>query len=1103
MSTDQDVLFEPVSSSLDMAGLEDGILEDWKSAHTVEQAFAENAQRAESFVFYEGPPTANGKPGIHHVSARAVKDLYCRYNFMKGYAVDRRAGWDTHGLPVEVQVEKQIGSTGKKDIEAYGVAEFNKLCRESVFTHIGDWKQLTERMGFWVDFDRAYITYKNEYIETEWWILKNFWERGLLTQNFKTTMHCPRCNTSLSDHEVSQGMKEDVDDPSIYVKFRADTESLVGKGVIDATETRPVFFVIWTTTPWTIAANVAIALAGDATYVLAQQLDEDGSPVDPDELLIVAEALLDSVFGEERWRVVRKASAQELTGATYQPCLEGRVESEGTSNIVLIDEIVEISDGTGLVHIAPAYGDLEIGQRHGLALNHSVDPDGTVVPEVRVPGSAEPAEFVSMFFKTADKQIIKHLKQRGLMLRSGRVSHAYPHCWRDDSPLLFLAKSAWYVRTSALKDRLVSNNKKINWHPQHVRDGRFGRWLEGNIDWALSRERYWGTPLPIWQTEDGDSLCIGSVAELSELVGRDLTDLDLHRPYVDDITFEKDGKTWHRTPETVDVWFDSGAMPYAQWHYPFENQAAFEGQFPADYICEGMDQTRGWFYSLHAIGTLLTFEGNDEVPAGPLAHLGGDQGAFKNVVSLGLVNDAENKKMSKSRGNIVDPWAMIAKYGVDPLRWYFLTTPHGANTPFSEADLSLVLRSTFLPLWNVYSFFVTYANIDKPDLSAAAAAARPMASRPEIDRWLDAKCQKLITTVTDAMDRYEVSTAIKAMDQFVDRELSNWYVRRCRERFWGRTGAEDAACAYLTLYDVLVTMAKLIAPIAPFFSESLYGNLTKDQTDAAASVHMADWPTARGGVVEQDLIDAMEVVLRISSLGRTARTKAGVKIRQPLARLLVRVAQPSERAVIEKYKAIIQEELNINAIEFIAREDESAYFSYSLRPNLPVVGKRLGKRIPLIRQQLADPAVVQKAVAAILAEQPVMIELDGVEETFTADDFLLDVESGGDFAATNDADYFVALDLELTPALIEEGRVRELIRHVQELRKKAGLAITDRITLGIGIGDLFDLNDTVRARLSEALLAPTIQTDEVPDALTREIVQIDETDVVVTLAKST
>ena len=648
MSTaDQDVLFEPVSSSLDMAGLEDGILEAWKSAHTVEQAFAENDKRSEPYVFYEGPPTANGKPGIHHVSALSVKDLYCRYNFMKGYAVDRRAGWDTHGLPVEVQVEKQIGSTGKKDIEAYGVAAFNKLCRDSVFTHIGDWKQLTERMGFWVDFDRAYITYKNEYIETEWWILKNFWERGLLTQNFKTTMHCPRCNTSLSDHEVSQGMKEDVDDPSIYVKFRADPDDLVAKGLIEASESRPVFFVIWTTTPWTIAANVAVALAGDATYVLAEQLDEDCTPVEPNELLVVAEPLLDSGFGEDRWRVVKKVSAQDLVGATYQPCLEGRVESEGKSNIVLIDEIVEISDGTGLVHIAPAYGDLEIGQRHGLALNHSVDPDGTVVPEVRVPGSAEPAEFVGVFFKTADKQIIKHLKQHGLMLRSGRVSHAYPHCWRDDSPLLFLAKSAWYVRTSALKDRLVSNNKKINWHPQHVRDGRFGRWLEGNIDWALSRERYWGTPLPIWQTEDGDTHCVGSVAELSELVGRDLTDLDLHRPYVDDITFEKDGKTWRRTPETIDVWFDSGAMPYAQWHYPFENTAEFESQFPADYICEGMDQTRGWFYSLHAIGTLLTFEGSDEIPAGPLANLGGDQGAFKNVVSLGLVNDAENKKMSK------------------------------------------------------------------------------------------------------------------------------------------------------------------------------------------------------------------------------------------------------------------------------------------------------------------------------------------------------------------------------------------------------------------------------------------------------------------------
>ncbi|NJN18272.1 MAG: isoleucine--tRNA ligase, partial [Oscillochloris sp.] len=822
-------MFKPVATNVAFPQLEEEVLAWWEANRIVEKSLASGDK---PYVFYEGPPTANGRPGLHHVISRSFKDIILRYRAMQGFKIiGRREGWDTHGLPVEIEVEKKLGFSGKPDIEKYGIAEFNQLCRASVLEYIDEWKLFTKRIAFWLDED-GYYTFHNAYMESEWWIFRQLWDRGLFFRDYKVTMHCPRCGTSLSDHEVSLGARDDVDDPSVYIKFRVTGKHVAGNASPLADPLRDAYLVAWTTTPWTLPANVALAVKHDATYV---EVEYEG------DRLVLAEALMPQLLGEDA-TPLRRFSGNDLVGLRYEPLFTG-VPGAGdtidwaTAYHVIADEIVSLDDGTGMVHIAPAYGDLDVGRRHGLPTLFSVGLDGNVLPEFAELG------FAGMFFKQADPLISRNLKERGLLLRSARVKHYYPFCWRCSTPLLFYAKRSWYVRTTAFKDDLVANNRQIHWVPEHIRDGRFGNWLENNIDWAISRERYWGTPLPIWSNADGTHLeCIGSVAELEQKTGRDLRDLDLHRPYVDEIAWEDPQHgTMHRIPDVADVWFDSGAMPVAQWHYPFENQELFEMAHPADYICEAVDQTRGWFYTLHAESTLLF-----------------DRPAFNNVICLGHILDEHGLKMSKSKGNIIQPNEVINTTGVDALRWYlFAAAPPGNPRRFTMGLVNESLRKFLLTLWNSYSFFVTYANLDgwTPGNAAPADALQP------IDRWALASLNGLVASVTENFEQYEVYPAARAIEAFVD-ELSNWYVRRNRRRFWKSETDADKQAAYYTLYTCLTTVAKLMAPFTPFISEALYRNLVAEQdANAAESVHLAQWPQVDAALLDPQLVADTKALL--------------------------------------------------------------------------------------------------------------------------------------------------------------------------------------------------------------------------------------------------
>jgi isoleucyl-tRNA synthetase len=1101
-------MFRDVRKDLALPQIEDEVLAQWRDRGIAKKAFAKEGPQdggvsGKSYVFYEGPPTANGRPGIHHVSARTVKDIYLRYHSMRGYRVLRRGGWDTHGLPVEVEVEKEIGSKGKQDIEAFGIGPFNKRCKESVFRYIQDWNALTERMAFWVDLDRAYFTYDNGYIESEWWILKDFFERGLLFKDFKTTMHCPRCNTSLSSHEVALGMKEDVDDPSVTIKFTLDKAAAVAGGLVGADEARPVHIMSWTTTPWTLPANVACAVKPGETYALVEADAAYGKGETATDLYVVAAVLAAQVFPEDRFRVLKTFPAETLVGLSYAPIMRGQIAEGGDMTrawTVIADEIVTVEDGTGVVHIATAYGDLEVGQRHGLPVGFSVGLDGNVVNEVHPVGDGfAPGRYAGQFYKQADKNIIKDLGQTGALYRAQRVKHAYPHCWRDDTPLLFYAKSSWYVRTSAVKHKLVSNNNAINWVPDHVRTGRFGRWLENNVDWALSRERYWGCPLPIWESEDGEHHCIGSIKELEELAGRPLTDLDLHRPAVDEVSFVKGGKTFRRVPMTIDCWFDSGAMPYAQWHYPFENHEEFARNFPADYICEAMDQTRGWFYSLHAIATLLTYTGDDKIAPGPLAGRYPDTSSFRNCVVMGLINDAQGRKMSKSRGNTIDPWEVMSDEGCDALRWYIVgTSAPGRSLAFNREDLGAVLRSYFVSLWNCYGFFTLYANLESPDL----ATPLPVAGRPLVDRWLEAKRNHLIREVTAAYDEYNAFRVVRLMGEFVVRDLSNWYVRRNRNRFWGQTDAEDRRSAFVTLYDALNTAVALMAPIAPYMADHIYLDLATARPGAAESLHLADWPAADAAAIDAQLIADMDLVIRLVELGRSARGSAAIKTRQPLAALHVHLDSDAERDTVSRFAELIKDELNIKDVQLIARGEASEYVSYKLRPNLPVVGRRLGKRIPALKALLDGGTVTAAVVAGILAKRAIELSVDGEAMSFEPDAFLLDVESRSGFATASEGPYLAALDVRLTPALVEEGEIRDVLRHMQDMRKRAGFAVSDRIRIGVTAPDaLKGVLERHKARVSRELLCEAFEFVPLPASDHAEDAEVADQPMRVTMAR--
>jgi len=901
-------MFEPVTSKVSFYELEKRILSFWQENRVFEKS-VEQRKGGPKYVLYDGPPTANASPGIHHVLARVFKDLFPRYKTMKGYYAERKAGWDTHGLPVELEVENELDLKSKPDIEEFGIAEFNSRCRQNVLKYVQEWKELTDRIGFWIDMEHPYITFDNGYIETCWWIIKQFWDQGLVYQGYKVTPHCPRCVTSLSSHEVALGYAE-TDDPSIYIKFELKPDSVEYTSLehlFGNFSNRPAYLLAWTTTPWTLPGNTALAVAYDAEYSVMEG---------EDDYLIMASALVNRVGLKgyiEVDRVKGSGIADMKKGLRYKPLfnphsygVERRCFKEGTLLLLNIDinleypviaaDFVSMEDGTGIVHVAPAFGevDFEAGEVNGLDfVRDYVDLQGVIQGTY---------PFAGLFVKDADPLILEDLKSRGLLYRHETVRHSYPFCWRCNTPLLYYAKPSWYIKTTAKKERLISGNEEINWYPEYIKYGRFGDWLNNNVDWAFSRERYWGTPLPVWRCDGcGHEECIGGVEELRGKRGIKGADelSDLHRPYIDGVTYAcpECGTEMRRVPEVIDCWFDSGAMPFAQWHYPFENQAVFEERFPADFICEAVDQTRGWFYSLHAISILLK-----------------EQPCFKNVICLGHILDSTGDKMSKSKGNVVTAGEVLDTSGADALRWYlFTSSPPGNVRRFSSQLVAEVVRKFLLTVWNTYSFFVTYANIDKFDPGTTADSGEPA----EIDRWILSELNKLIDGVTRALDQYDPTGAGRIIEEFVQ-ALSNWYVRRSRRRFWKSENDADKLAAYTTLYQCLVTLTKLLAPFTPFVAEELYQNLVRSfDSDAPDSVHLADYPQADLSAVDEELSADTRLAMTVSSMGRSARAKSGLKVRQPLAKVLVRVRSKKEREGLNRMASQVLEELNVKELHIV------------------------------------------------------------------------------------------------------------------------------------------------------------------------------------------
>jgi len=991
-------MFRPVSPKLNVNLMEEAVLRFWK-AHDIFRESGLKREGGPEFVFYEGPPTANGRPGVHHVLARAFKDLFPRYKTMRGFHTVRRGGWDTHGLPVEIEVEKQLGFTNKQQIEAYGIDRFNELCRKSAFAYIQEWERLTDRIAYWVDLQEAYVTYTNDYMESVWWILKTLWDKGLLYQGFKVVPYCPRCGTPLSDHEVALGYDEAVD-PSVFVRMP----------LVDQQNTS---LLVWTTTPWTLPANVAVAVHPDIDYVTVERELPDGDK----ERLVLARALVEKVFGDEPVKVVDSFKGKALKGKRYHP-LFTFVPPDKPAYYVALADFVTTEDGSGMVHIAPAYGadDMQLALDLDLPVIMTVAEDGTLTSDVR-PWSGK-------FVKDADPFIVKDLEARGLMFRSGTYTHTYPFCWRCGTPLLYYARPTWYIRTSQYKDLMVKLNNGINWYPSHIKNGRFGNWLENNVDWALGRERYWGTPLPVWECVScHHQLCVGSVAQLSELAGRDLSSLDLHRPYVDAVRLPcpQCGESMQRVPELIDVWFDSGSMPVAQWHYPFENQEAFKQQFPADYICEAVDQTRGWFYSLHAISTML-FESE----------------AYKNVICLGLILDGEGQKMSKSRGNVANPWEVINEHGADAMRWYLYTaSPPGQERRFSSNLVGEVIRNFTLTLWNTYSFFVTYANLDHwvPD-----STSRPEYS--DLDRWLLSALNTLVRDVTEAMETYDVPGATRPIETFVD-QLSNWYLRRSRRRFWKSESDADKQAAYATLYQALVTLSKLLAPAMPFLAEELHQNLIRSvNQDAHQSVHLEDWPEYDPAQIDESFNREMALVMKLASIGHAARNKANRKVRQPLAEAAFSVGSAEEQRVLGKYADLLEDELNVKKVRALNTAGEAV--SYSLNPLPKQLGQKYGSRFPAIRQAVL---AMQPDTAALelMAGKPLAMTVNGETLEILPDEVEVRAQAKAGFSVASEGAYLAALVTELTPELVREGLAREFVRRVQDLRKQLDLDIADRI----------------------------------------------------------
>ena len=1000
-------MYQKVSANLNFVEREKDVEKFWKERHIFEKSI-ENRKDGATYMFYDGPPTANGKPHIGHVETRVIKDMIPRYRAMKGYKVPRKAGWDTHGLPVELEVEKLLGLDGKEQIEKYGLEPFIDKCKESVWKYKGMWEDFSATVGFWADMDNPYVTYDNTFIESEWWALKQIWDKGLLYKGFKIVPYCPRCGTPLSSHEVAQGYK-DVKERSAIAKFKAKGED--------------AYILAWTTTPWTLPSNVALCVNPNETYVKVK-MNEDGT------VYYLAEALADKVLGEESYTVLETYTGKDLEYKEYEPLFDF-VSPKEKCWYITCDTYVTLTDGTGIVHIAPAFGndDSIVGRNYGLPFVQLVDAKGCLTKETKWAG---------VFCKDADKEILMDLKTRGLLFSAPVFEHSYPHCWRCDTPLIYYARDSWFVKMTAVKEDLIRNNNTVNWVPESLGKGRFGDWLENVQDWGISRNRYWGTPLNIWECECGCRHAIGSIEELKSMSKNCPETIELHRPYIDAVTIQCPdcGKEMHRVPEVIDCWFDSGSMPFAQYHYPFENKDLFEAQFPADFISEAVDQTRGWFYSLMAISTLLF-----------------NKAPFKNVVVMGHVQDENGQKMSKSKGNAVDPFDALQTYGADAIRWYFYT----AGAPwlpkrFSGKAVQEGQRKFMSTLWNTYAFFVLYANIDQFDPNQYTLEKDKL---NVMDRWVLSKMNSMVKLVDKNLENYAIPEAARALQEFVD-ELSNWYVRRSRERFWAKGMEQDKINAYMTLYTALVTTAKTAAPMIPFMAESIYQNLVCSVNKTAPeSVHLCDFPVVDETMVDTQLEYDMELVLQIVVMGRAARNGANRKNRQPLAEMFVK----AQEELSDYYKAIIADELNIKKVTFT--NEVSAFTSYSFKPQLKTLGPKYGKQLNEIRTLLTeiDGSAAKKELdtTGVLKLNLSIGEIELKEE-----DLLIEMIANERYFSLEDNGVTVAIDTQLTDELIEEGFVREIVSKVQTMRKEAGFNVEDHIAIYVNgnqkVQDLMERN---------------------------------------------
>ena len=982
-------MYRKVDTNLNFVDREKNVEKFWRENHIFEKSM-EHRKEGQTYTFYDGPPTANGKPHIGHVLTRVIKDMIPRYRTMKGYMVPRKAGWDTHGLPVELEVEKELGLDGKEQIEEYGLEPFIKKCKESVWKYKGMWEDFSQTVGFWADMEHPYVTYHNDYIESEWWALKKIWEKGLLYKGYKIVPYCPRCGTPLSSHEVAQGYK-DVKERSAVVRFK-----VVGE---DA------YFLAWTTTPWTLPSNVALCVNPKEDYVKVKKNDEG-------KVYYMAEALVEKVLGEDV-EILDRYKGADLEYKEYEPLFRF-VEPKKKAYYVTCADYVTLTDGTGVVHIAPAFGedDSQVGRRYDLPFVQLVDEKGDMTKET---------DWAGTFCKDADMPILQALEDKGLLYDAPKFEHSYPHCWRCGTPLIYYARESWFIKMTAVKEDLIRNNNTINWIPKSIGKGRFGDWLENVQDWGISRNRYWGTPLNIWQCECGHMHSIGSIAELKEMSDNCPDDIELHRPYIDSVTIKcpECGKEMHRVPEVIDCWFDSGAMPFAQHHYPFENKDLFEQQFPADFISEAVDQTRGWFYSLLAISTLIF-----------------NKAPYKNVIVLGHVQDENGQKMSKSKGNAVDPFDALQQYGADAIRWYFYSNsaPWLPNRFHGKAVVE-GQRKFMGTLWNTYAFFVLYANIDEFDATKYTLEYEKLSV---MDKWLLSKLNSMVKSVDENLNNYRIPESTKVLQDFVD-EMSNWYVRRSRERFWAKGMPQDKINAYMTLYTALVTVAKTAAPLIPFMTEDIYQNLVRSiDPNTPESVHLCDYPEVKEEWIDKDLEENMENLLEVVVLGRACRNTANIKNRQPIGTMYVKAPFKLDTFYVD----IIADELNVKSMEFA--ENIGSFISYNFKPQLKTVGPKYGKLLNGIRQHLTEMDG-NEAMAELKSKGNLTFEVNGSEVVLSEEDLLIETAQMEGYVTEHDGEISVVLDTNLTPELIEEGFVREIISKVQTMRKEAGFEVTDKI----------------------------------------------------------